>query len=282
MHKKLPLVAGLVLFSAFSFAQKPDSLPKFPKDSVSAIKSDTTHKPEKKKAEKPSPIKPYKDVITDSAISTKGLFTIHKVDDKWYFEIPDSIFNRDILVVTRYDKVPGGAGVYAGEIVNQEMVRFVKGPEDNIFLQLKLTIAMADSTNAIYQAVQNSNADPYLASFPIKAYGKDHSVVVEVDDLFLGDNPALSFDSRTRKALSIGGPLRDRSFIQSIHTYPINTEVRTVKTFTSQPAPLMPGQPMQRTRAFDAASDVGIVTIGFNHSFLLLPKTPMQPRLFDP
>lgn len=282
MHKKLPLLAGFALFSAFSFAQKPDSLPKMPKDSVSMVKKDTTHKPEKKQPEKPNPIKPYKEVIPDSAVSATGLFTVHKVDNKWFFEIADSLFNRDILVVTRYDKVPGGAGVYAGEIVNQQMVRFVKGPDNNIFLQLKMTIAMADSTNAIYKAVLNSNADPYLASFPIKAYGKDHSVVVEVDDLFLGDNPALSFPSRTRKGLSIGGLLRDRSFVRSVHTYPINTEIKTVKTYTSQPAPPTPGPGGSRSRAFDAAGDVGVITMGFNHSFLLLPKTPMQPRLFDP
>jgi len=282
MHKKLPILAGLVLFSALSFAQKPDSLPSHPKDSLSVVKKDSTHQPEKKKPQKPDPIKPYKEVITDSAISKTGLFTVHKVDNNWFFEIPDSLFNRDILVVTRYDKVPGGAGVYAGEIVNQQMVRFVKGPDKNIYLQLKMTIAQADSTNAIYQAVINSNADPYLASFPIKAYGPHHSVVVEVNDLFLGDNPALSFRSSTRKGLSIGGLLRDRSFIKSIHTYPINTEIKTVKTYTSQPAPPQPGQPFRRSRSFDAASDVGVITLGFNHSFLLLPKTPMQPRLFDP
>ena len=34
--------------------------------------------------------KPYKEVITDKAKTTKGLFTIHKVEDKWYFEIPDA------------------------------------------------------------------------------------------------------------------------------------------------------------------------------------------------
>ena len=283
MYKKLSILAGIVLFSAASFAQKPDSLPKNPKDSVALTKKDTVKKQEPKKPAKPNPIKPYKEVITDSAVSTKGLFSVHKVDDNWYFEIADSIFNRDILVVTRYDKVPGGAGVYAGEIVNQQMIRFVKGPDKNIFLQLKMTIATADSTNAIYQAVENSNADPYLASFPIKAYGKDsNSVVIEVGSLFMDDNPSLSFPSYTRKQLNIGGLLKDRSYIQSIHTYPINTEIKTVKTYSSQPAPPSPSSMMGRSSAFDAARNVGLVTIGFNHSFLLLPKKPMQPRLFDP
>src|SRR3954452_21003055 len=44
-------------------------------------------------------IKPYKEIIPDKAISSKGMFTIHKTDDKWFFEIPDSLFGRDILTV---------------------------------------------------------------------------------------------------------------------------------------------------------------------------------------
>src|SRR5579859_7786533 len=57
--------------------------------------------------------KPYHEIITDKAISHTGLFTVHKVEDKWYFEIPDSIFGRDILVSTRYGKTPAG-GNYGG------------------------------------------------------------------------------------------------------------------------------------------------------------------------
>src|SRR5690348_1743796 len=52
--------------------------------------------------------KPYNEVITDKAITKPGLFTVHKVDEKWYFEIPDSLMNREIMAITRYSKVPGG------------------------------------------------------------------------------------------------------------------------------------------------------------------------------
>lgn len=281
MIKKLLLSSSFLAFSFLCFAQQKDSIPTLPAKDTAAQNRDTAKKKAPKQAQKKSPVKPYKEVIPDSAITKTGLITVHKVDDKWYFEIADTLLNRDILVVTRYDKVPGGAGVYAGEIVNQQMVRFVKGPDKNIFLQLKMTISMADSSNAIYQAVINSNADPYLASFPIKAYGKN-STVVDVKSFFSGDNPALSFPSRTRKRLNIGGLIPDRSFIQSIHTYPINTEVRTTKTYTSKPPAPTPGHSGRSSKVFDAANDVGLVTIGFNHSFLLLPKKPMKQRLFDP
>lgn len=280
MIKRLLLavcVFCLLLLSAK--AQQKDTIPGPRKDTVvirkDSIKKDTTKKETPKK---PNEIKPYREVIPDSAYTKQGLFTIHKVDDNWFFEIPDSLFNRDILVVTRFDKVPAGAGVYGGEMVNQQMVRWIKGPDKNVFLQLVLTISMADSTNAIYKAVENSNANPYIAAFPIKAYGKN-SVVIDVQSYLSGDNAGLSFNSYTRKALSIGGILTDRSFIQSIHTYPLNTEVKTVKTFS-----ITPSQPslFGKSRSFVAANEVGLATITFNNSFLLLPKTPMTQRTFDP
>ncbi|ANI89226.1 hypothetical protein A9P82_07935 [Arachidicoccus ginsenosidimutans] len=279
MIKKLMLAVISICLLHVSYAQHKDSIPHH-KDSIAA--KDTAKKIIAAHPKKPNEIKPYKEVIPDSAYSKSGLFTIHKVDDNWLFEIPDSLFNRDILVVTRYDKAAGGAGVYGGEIVNQQMVRWVKGPNKNVFLQLMLTISVADSTNAIYKAVQNSNVNPYIAAFPIKAYG-NNSVVIDVNSFFSGDNPALSFASYQKRSLSIGGLMSDRSYIESIHTYPINTEIKTVKTYSVAPAPPTEFGGRGRGRGgFTAGSQVGVVTLHFNHSFLLLPKTPMAQREFDP
>src|SRR5205085_10136262 len=55
-------------------------------------------------------IRNYTDVITKDAISDKGLFTVHKVADKYYFEIPDSLLRRDLLWITRYAAIPSGFG----------------------------------------------------------------------------------------------------------------------------------------------------------------------------
>jgi len=282
MFKKLLLSAIAVSVMSFVFAQQKDSLPHFPKDSV-ALKKDTARKDSAKKItpKKPDEIKPYKEVIPDSAYTKKGLFTIHEVDNNWFFEIPDSLFNRDILVVTRFDKVAGGAGVYGGELVNQQMVRWVKGPSKNVFLQLVLTVSVADSSNSIFKAVASSNVNPYIASFPIKAYGKN-SVVLDVQNYFSGDNAGISFSSATRKRLMLGALQPDRSFIESIHTYPVNTEIKTVKTFTVQAMPAGLPNSFPGAHGFDAAKDAGVATMSFNNSFLLLPKTPMAQRQFDP
>ena len=227
--------------------------------------------------------KPYSKVITDKAVSKQGLFTVHKVDDKWYFEIPDSILNREMMVTTRYSKTAGGGGVYAGEMDNEQTIRWEKGPDNKIFLRSVTTISVADSTNDIYKAVTNSNLDPISEAFDIKAFGKDSgSVVIDVTDFFKGDNQPVSVSPFSKKRYSLGSQVADRTYIERINTYPINTEVRVVRTFNSTPSfmPQSPGGFPSTT--LPAAYAAGVVTLEMNNSFILLPKVPMQKRLFDP
>ncbi len=226
--------------------------------------------------------KPYKEVITDKAITKKGLFTVHKVDEKWYFEIPDSLLNREIIAITRYSKVPGGADVYGGELANQQTIAWEKGPNNNIFLRVITTINVADSTNQIYKAVVNSNVNPIAAAFDIKAFGKDStSVIIEVTDFFRGDNQVVSVNPFDKRAYNLSGLISDRSFIASINSYPINTEVKTVKTYNSTPSFGGFSGPFPSS-TFPAANAAGAVTLEINNSFVLLPSTPMKKRMYDP
>ena len=68
-----------------------------------------------------SGIKPYKEVITDKAKTDVGLFKVHRLDGKYFYEIPDSLFNREMLVVTRYAKTPTVDGTYGGEELNEQI-----------------------------------------------------------------------------------------------------------------------------------------------------------------
>ena len=103
--------------------------------------------------------KPYKEVITDKAKTFTGLFIVHKVEDKWYFEIPDSLLGREILAITRIAKTATGAG-YGGEEVNEQVLRFEKGPENKIFLRVAFYVNVASDTLPIYQAVKSSKRQP--------------------------------------------------------------------------------------------------------------------------
>jgi ribosomal protein S18 acetylase RimI-like enzyme len=232
--------------------------------------------------------KPYKEIITEKAVTQTGLFTVHRIEDKWYFEIPDSILGRDILVSTRYAKTAAG-GNYGGEQVNLQTIRWEKGPSNTLFLRVLTIVSVAtDSSQPIAQAVSNSNMNPIAAAFDIKTYGKGSdssgTAVIEVTDFFKGDNQALSLTPAIKRRYNLSALATDRSYIESIHTYPINTEIRTVKTFSSTPVPggaAPPTGPFPST-TLPAAEVTGVVTLELNNSFVLLPKTPMRKRLFDP
>ncbi|OYU54202.1 MAG: zinc-dependent metalloprotease [Chitinophagaceae bacterium BSSC1] len=228
--------------------------------------------------------RPYKDVITEKAITKKGLFTVHKIEDKYYFEIADSILGREILAVSRFAKVPAGAG-YGGEIANQQTVAFEKGPSNTVLLRTITLVNTADANQEIYKAVTNSNVNAIAAAFPIAAFSKDSTgVVIEVTDLFKGDNQALGINPRFKTQYRLTALASDRTFISKISTYPINTEIRTVKTYNSGSAlgglTLGAGGPQQGA-SIPAASDAGAITLELNTSLLLLPKTPMARRIAD-
>jgi hypothetical protein len=223
--------------------------------------------------------KAFKEFITKKAVTQKGVFTVHLQDDKFYFDIQDSLLGRELIAVTRYAKVAGGARKYGGEEVNEQSIQFEKGPNNRIFMRVVTLISKADSTQTIAKAVKNSYLDPIVASFDVKAYGKDStSSIIDVTDFFKGDNQAVSLSSFEKRNFNLSSLAGDRSYIESIKAYPINLEVKTVKTFNAS-AP-MPGSPAG-SNFIPAAANAGAVTFELNTSILLLPKTPMGRRLFD-
>lgn len=230
--------------------------------------------------------RPYKEIITDKARSQRGMVTVHKVEDKYYFELPDSILGKEILAVTRFVKVPWGGGVYGGEEANENVLTFEKGPDNKIFLRVSLNVVQSpDSTKPIYQAVKNSSVDPIAAAFDIRAFGRDStSSIIDVTDFFRGDNQIVSLDAGTKRRFNLSGIATDRSYIENMRTYAKNVEIRSVKTFgasgsspfASAPSPFPGGS------SLPAAQAAGAVTTTINTSLLLLPAKPMARRAFDP
>ncbi|HKC34787.1 MAG TPA: zinc-dependent metalloprotease, partial [Chitinophagaceae bacterium] len=223
-----------------------------------------------------SKIKSYGEVITAKAVSKSGLFTVHKVDDKYYFEIPDSLLKREVLFTTRLVKVPSGSPRFAGELVNSIIVSFEKTSDDKIYVRVVTNVAVADSTNAISKAVRNSTIDPIAMVFDIKARGTENkSSVIDVTDFISKDNNITGFDPNARKSMSLGALAGDRSYNLSITPYEQNIEIKTMKTFGLGAAAAAPGE------AAPVSASVG-VTMELSTSIMLLPVMPMQSRHADP
>ena len=267
-----------LLTSLFVLSLGMNVLAQAPVAPAAAPKADTARKPVG-----PNGPKAYKEVITAKAQSYKGMFWTHKVDEKYFFEIPDSLLGREILVVNRIAKAPadlrsGGFFGYAGDQIGQNVIRFEKGPNNKIFLRsISYGEYAKDSTSPMFQNVTNSNVQPIAASFDIKALGKDSAgVVIDMTDYISGDNDVLFFNSSLKSSLRFAAPQPDKSYIINVRSYPINVEIRTVKTYTRMAAPPVPG-------GFGGGpSGAGNMTMELNSSLVLLPKKPMQPRYFDP
>ena len=258
-------VAGMCFLCAFgsnaAFAQKKSKK----KNATTAVATPPAP-PVKKEG-----IKPFSEIITAKARTKNGLFKTYKVDDKWFFEIPDTLLNREMLVVSRLLKVPTGISVgnqqYGGEELNEQVWQWERRGKQ-VFIRVPSYSVRADSTSDMYQSVKNSNLSTILAGFDIKAYNKDTTgVVIDVTDFYNGDLMAISATDALRKAYKTTVMDPARSYIDTIKTFPLNIEVATSKTYRTLESPI--------------DNSIGAVTYEFNTSMLLLPKKSVKPRLTD-
>ncbi len=213
-------------------------------------------------------IKAYNKVITKDAKSDKGLFTVHKVDDNYFYEIPDSLFNREMLTVTRIAKTATGIG-FGGGKQNTEVHKWERKNNNILLRTVSHEIYAADSL-PIHEAVKNSNFEPIVGSFAIKAINKDSlhtSYVIDVTDLYTKDVQTLGLPDRTRKQYKVTRLDDSRSYIDTIRSYPENIEIRHVKTYNA-------GEPPSN-------ASTGSISLEFSNSMILLPKVPMERRYFD-
>ena len=211
-----------------------------------------------------------------------GLFGVAQNEKDWYFEIPDSLLGRRILAVTRFVSNTPGASEYGGEEVTEAMIYWEKAVNGNLLLRADVLNIAAESGDDIEKAVNVSSENPIVASIKPEATSSEGTTRVKVTSLFEGDNQVFSLDSRAKRSYNLGNVRGDASFINSIRTYPINTEVTVTKTFAYN-APNAGGQGgPQTSRALPAGMQAGAVTLVLNTSMVLLPEVPMQQRLFDP
>lgn len=252
-------ILGVMFYSEDSFAQR-----KKKKDAKNTPAAPAA-KPSNGNGNKKGP-KPYKDVITKEAKTMEGLFKVHQIEDKYFYELQDSLLGRDMLMVTTIAKTADGLG-YGGERTNTMMLRWEK-EGDMILLKVVSVDNFAADSLPIAQAVKNSNLEPILQKFEVKSNATDSTgIVIEATDLFAKDVQALGLPRNRRTQYRVQRLDSDRSYIKHIHTYPINIEARYVMTYSAQNPP--------------SNSSTGLITLEMNSSMVLLPKEPMMQRLSD-
>ena len=235
-----------------------------------SIKTTSSKKSKAPAVEKPKPkkgdLKPYDEIITEDAVSDSGLFTVHKIDADFFYEIPDSLFDKEMLMVTRISKTASGIG-FGGGKQNTQVLRWQKKDKKVLLRVVSYEVFAADSL-PVHQAVVNSNFEPVLYTFPVETISKDSTAtVINVTELFDKDVKALGLPSYRRKQYKVSRLESNKSFIESIKSYPKNIEARHVKTYAASNAP--------------SNSSTGAISIEINNSMILLPENPMKRRYFD-
>lgn len=234
-----------------------------------ATEQERSQAPERPRMGAPSgnnDIKPFSDVISSSAEKDEGLFNVYKDNSKYYYEIPDSLLGREMLMVSRIARTADGI-LYGGMRSNNQVLRWEKRDNSILLRRVSFTNTASDSL-PIYEAVRNSNFEPILASFSIEALNEDSTgSVIDVTSLFTTDVPALGLPQRFRTQHQVRRVDGTRTFIEGIRSFPKNVEARHILTYEAANPP--------------SNSDANTISVEINHSMILMPKEPMQPRRPD-
>ena len=264
IKKQLIISLCLSLFLGFNFSEAQSKRKRKKNAKTEQVKPKETQK-------KKGQFKDYDKVITEDAITDEGLFKVHQVDEKYFFEIPNSYLDTDMLLVSRFSKLPTGLGggyVNAGTKTNTRLIRWERF-KDKILIKERSYSAVADDSLPINISVQNNNYEPIIFAFDIQTISKDSSaVVVDVSSFYGTDVKAISgLPARYRQQYKVRNLDNSRSFINSMKSFPKNIEV--IQDFTYNAA--------------EPPSNGGIesISIQMNQSMILLPKDKMQPRYFD-
>jgi len=248
--KFLTVFFTLILFSFTSYSQETD-------EKVEDAKEEKGEKSDKKKKEKT-----YSDIVNDKTITDAGLFDVHKVEDKYYYEINDSLLGRDMLMVTRIVNMSKEISISRHKM-SEQVLSWQKFDNHILLKEISYSNYASDSL-PIKEAVSNANFEPIIASFKIEVENKDkNSIVIDVTDLYKKDIKSFGYPQSSRKSNKITGLDTKLSFIESIRSFPRNVEVKHIKTYKSSEA------------------KNGQISMVLNNSMILLAKVPMKRRYYD-
>lgn len=213
-----------------------------------------------------SPFAPKAEVYSDKdapvKVSVKKEVKNGQDTKKWYLEIPDSMIGRLFTAITRLSRTPANFQFPHQEMAEGMYSLTLSPDHKTLFLKDASEVIDADTLDAISKAVDISNSLPIVAALKVDTC-RDGVYRVDVSSLLLSEHfMTLHKDIKTSYQLSMPDP--QRTYVNSVHSYPLNIEISTTRTY-----------PSGRYRD-------GFVTVGLNTSLVLLPRTPMQRRLWDP
>ncbi len=207
------------------------------------------------------------DEITKKAKSRDGMFTIHQVEGDWYFELPDTLMGRDLLIVNKVSGVPyelNDAGLNKGMSYEDKLIRFHKDiVQKKVWVTTWNPRVSVPEGDAIARSVKDNYREAVIEQFPIEAFNNDSTaVLIKVNKVF--DGSEKSFND-LYNSISLGTAVkRELSRIASMKSFPQNIVVKSFLT-------------TQVTEGHESVP----VTVETTTNIVLLPEQPMKPRFAD-
>lgn len=210
----------------------------------------------------------FEKIASESNLVSRGMFNVYAQDGKYYFEIPVSLLQRDMLVVNKLQRVPfelNDAGVNRGTNYETQMVRFEWNKEEKkIRVRQSRPLPESPENDAITRSVRDNFISPLIADFKLEACNADSTaVIIQINDIYDGSETSINnvFDN-----INLGtSAIKDLSRIMSIKAFPNNIVATSELT----------------TKVREGMSAVN-VTVEVSSSLVLLPEKPMMGRLDDP
>ena len=210
----------------------------------------------------------FEKIASESNLVSRGMFNVYAQDGKYYFEIPVSLLQRDMLVVNKLQRVPfelNDAGVNRGTNYETQMIRFEWNKEEKkIRVRQSRPLPESPENDAITRSVRDNFISPLIADSKLEACNADStSVIIQINDIYDGSETSINnvFDN-----INLGtSAVKDLSRIMSIKAFPNNIVATSELT----------------TKVREGMSAVN-VTVEVSSSLVLLPEKPMMGRLDDP
>ncbi len=223
--------------------------------------------------EGPPDPRPYDRVITKEFKTSPGVFAVHRLKDRIYYEIPKSELGKDFLWVSQIAKTTLGVG-YGGQALGNRVVRWER-KDNRVLLRGVSYEVVADPSLPVARAVAAANSNAIIMAFNVEAVGKDEAPVIDVTRLFTTEVPEFNARTRLRATTFEAG----RSFLERVLAFPENIEVEATHTFTARqdPSPI----PTAPSPFGQAGMRAGSATVLMHYSMVKLPEKPMMPRVFD-
>lgn len=198
----------------------------------------------------------------------EGLFNVYAIKEDYYFEIPDSLLSRDLLIVNKVSSVPyalNGHGLNKGMTFETKLIRFYKDTILNkVWVKTVNPRVQSPENDAITLSVKDNFGESIIEEFKIETKNTDStSVFIKVNKIFNGKEQSFS-DLLTN--IGLGGSVKTNlSILETIKSFPKNIVVKSLLT----------------TSVKEGGSAALPLTIGVTTNIVLLPTDVMKPRFSD-